>query len=481
MGTATAEPVRERAPATDISPAATSGLSARALCVLLLGFGLSIVDFFVVNVALPTMGRDLDTSAAELELVVSAYGLAYALLLVFGGRLGDAIGRRRLFVIGMAAFTVTSLLCGLAPSILALIIARAVQGAAAALMVPQVLASIHATLDGRRHARAIGMYGATAGLAMVAGQLLGGLIVSANVASSGWRGIFLVNVPIGLFALLALTRSVPETRSEDPARIDRRGTALLAGTLLCLLLPLTEGRALGWPWWSFVVLALAPIGAAVLARHELALEARGGIPLVPPAILRVASVKRGLAVVVPFFASFGGFMFVYALVSQEGLGLTPIVAGAVLAPFAVAFFSASLLTARLVRRFGKGVLGLGAALQCAGLLGLALALASEQHHPLLAVCLPLLVVVGFGQGLVVSPMFRTVLSEVPGHLAGAGTGVLTTTQQSALALGVALLGALYAALVPSLGFAGAASVILALQAGVAASIVVAARGLPALA
>ncbi|HEY1777732.1 MAG TPA: MFS transporter [Solirubrobacteraceae bacterium] len=448
---------------------APAGLSWQALSVLLLGFSLSVTDFFIVNVALPTMGRDLHASDASLELVVSGYGLSYALLLVLGGRLGDGLGRRRLFTIGIGLFTICSLFCGLAPNVLTLIVARVLQGASAALMVPQVLATFHASLDEQRRARAIGLYGATAGLSMIVGQALGGLLVSADIAGSGWRAIFLVNVPIGI-AGLALLRRVPETRSDRPSPIDRPGTVLLTATLLCLLLPLTEGHALGWPWWSWVLLGLVPLGGYAFARKELSLEARGVMPLVPPSIVRVRSVRRGICIALPFFMSFGGFMFVYAIVSQDGLHLKPLTAGLALIPYALAFFGASLQTARLVNRFGNRVMAVGAVMQGFAYGGMALALLAERQHPSWLVFGALFVLTGSGQALLVSPMFRLLLSEVPGHLAGAGTGMLTTLQQSSLAIGVAVLGTLDLELVPKLGIAGGTAVVLGVQSLVAFSV-----------
>src|SRR6202035_1313767 len=213
------------------------------LAVVLVGVLLPMVDFFIVNVALPTIDRDLHASAPMLELVVAAYASAYALLLVVGGRLGDSFGRKRLFLIGMTAFTLTSLACGLAPTAIALVIARAAQGASAAMMVPQVLATIQAATTGERRARALGRYGATGGLAAGLGQVLGGLLISANIDGLGWRPIFLVNVPIGLAGLLLARRYVPDTRHGAPAPIDGRGTLLLGLSVLALLIPLTEGRS----------------------------------------------------------------------------------------------------------------------------------------------------------------------------------------------------------------------------------------------
>src|ERR687886_2478042 len=221
-----------------------------------------MIDFFIVNVALPSMAADLDASTAVLELVVSGYATAYAVLLVVGGRLGDAFGRRRLFLTGMAAFTLTSLLCGLAATAPALVAARVLQGAAAALLVPQTLATIQATGTAASRARAVGWFGATGGIAAVVGQVLGGVLVSADVAGSSWRPIFLVNVPIGLAGLVLGRTLVPETRSPLAARPDLPGTVLLAGAVVAVLLPLTQGRAEGWPAWSVVLLASAPLWAA---------------------------------------------------------------------------------------------------------------------------------------------------------------------------------------------------------------------------
>ena len=241
---------------------ADPALSPLGLFTVLLGAALPLIDFFIVNVALPTMDRDLHAGPAVLELVVAGYGVAYAVLLVLGGRLGDTFGRRRLFLAGMAAFGLTSLACGLAPGAWSLVAARVAQGAAAALMLPQVLATIHSSTSGSRRARALSMYGATAGLSMVAGQILGGVLVAADIAGTGWRAVFLVNVPVAVIGLVLAVRTVPETRSERPAPVDVPGTVLLALSLITLMVPLTEGRAAGWPLWTWLMLGAFPFVAA---------------------------------------------------------------------------------------------------------------------------------------------------------------------------------------------------------------------------
>ena len=471
--------VRPVAAPTTLAPVSHPALSPVALATVLVGVLLAIVDFFIVNVALPTMATDLHASTASLELVVSGYATAYAVLLVVGGRLGDARGRRRLFLAGIVAFTVTSLLCGLAPTATTLIVARVLQGAAAALLVPQTLSTIQATGDMTSRARALGWYGATGGIAAVVGQVFGGMLVSANIAGSSWRPIFLVNVPIGVAGFLFARKHVPETRSPIAAQPDFAGTVLLAAAVVSVLIPLTEGRALGWPMWSIVLLASAPLWTAVFVVIERRLEGRGHTPLVPPSVMRHHSLRRGLLLAGPFFAGFGAFMFVYALVMQDRLGFSPLKAGFALAPMAATFLLASLLMPRLVAKHGRSVITLGALTQ---LTGLALLVGTlESAWPTLGVAELAggLAVMGFGQGLLMPSLIRVVLSDVPVSDAGVGSGVFTTTQQVSLAIGVATLGTLFVSLAPATQFGTlhAAELILGLQALVAGGIAIGSRGL----
>jgi MFS family permease len=418
-------------------------LTAVALATLLVGVVLPTVDFFIVNVTLPTMARDLDASEGMLELVVAGYGVAYAVLLVAGGRIGDARGRRRVFVWGMAAFTVTSLLCGLAPTIGTLVAARVLQGAAAAMMAPQVLSTIQATGDSSSRARALGWLGATGGLSGVVGQIVGGAMVSADVGGSGWRPVFWVNVPVGLMGMWMAVRHVPETRSPRPATPDRAGSLVLALALGALLVPLTEGRAVGWPGWSWALLAAVPLLVCGFVVAERRLERAERSPLVPPLLLRVPSLRQGLTLLFALFATFGGFMFVFTLLIQDGLGFSPVHAGLALAPMGTGFLVASLQMARLVQRHGRTVITVGALLQLAGLLGLGLTFVTAWPAVHSAVLVVPLAVLGLGQGLTMPAAMRLALSEVPLHAAGAAAGVLTTTNQVALAVGVASLGSLF--------------------------------------
>ncbi|MFI2199924.1 MFS transporter [Streptomyces sp. NPDC020192] len=454
------ETVTTRAVRTTAAPPALGGLG---LFTVLLAAALPLIDFFIVNVALPTIGRDLAASEAVLELVVAGYGVAYAVLLVLGGRLGDLFGRRRLFLGGMAAFGLTSLACGLAPDAWSLVAARIAQGASAAAMLPQVLATIQATTSGTRRARAMSLYGATAGLAMVAGQILGGVLVAADVAGTGWRSVFLVNVPVVALGLVLALRVVPETRSQHPEPVDGPGTVLLAVSLLALLAPLTEGRAAGWPLWTWLSLAAFPFAAGAFWAVERRADRAGRTPLVPPSLLALDSLRRGLVLILPFSIGFSGFMFVIALALQQGARLGPVAAGLTLVPMAVVFLFVSLAGPRLIARHGTRVITVGAVVQGVGVLLIVLAAWRDWPHLDFVSLLPGTAVAGAGQALQLPNIFRIVLSEVPAARAGVGSGVMVTTQQSALALGVATLGTLFMTLVPRHGMRDALVITLLVQ------------------
>ena len=457
--TTTPRPVRAAAPPE---------LGGLGLFTVLLAAALPLIDFFIVNVALPTIAADLSASESVLELVVAGYGLAYAVLLVLGGRLGDLFGRRRLFLGGMAAFGLTSLACGLAPTAWTLVAARVAQGAASAAMLPQVLATIQSATSGSRRAKAMGLYGATAGLAMVAGQILGGVLVAADIAGTGWRAVFLVNVPVVLAGLLLATRTVPETRAPRPEPVDGPGTVLLAAALLALLAPLTEGRAAGWPLWTWLSLAAFPFLAGAFFAVERRADRLGRTPLVPPSLFQLVSLRRGLLLILPFSMGFAGFMFVIAVALQEGAGRSPVQAGLALVPLAVTFLFTSIAGPRLIARYGTRVVTAGALIQAVGLALMILAARHSWPDLGLLTLLPGGAIAGVGQALQLPVIFRIVLSEVPPARAGVGSGVMITTQQSALALGVATLGTLFLALVPSMGMRDALVTTLLVQlAGVA--------------
>lgn len=467
--------------ATPDPPAAAQpappGLSGLALMVVLVGYVLSIVDASIVNVALTPISDDLHGGPTALELVVSGYGLTYALGLVLGGRLGDAFGRRGLYAWGLAGFTLTSALCGVAPTIEFLVVARLLQGAAAAMLVPQVLATIQAATTGPARARAIGLYGATAAVGMVIGQILGGLLVSLDVAGIGWRAVFAINVPIGLAALLAIRR-VPPTKAGKKPGFDPLGTMLFGIAMVCVLAVVTAGPDLGWPPWLWALLVVAAAGVLVLVRVERGLEARGGSPLLAPSVLAYPGMRVGLAAVVPFSAAFGAFLFVYALIAQGHFGLSGLASGGGLAPFAVAFFVVTLFTPRIAAALGGRIVTLGATIQGVGLLLLALVLWLGWPHPSLVLVLVGIGLFGVGAALTGPTLFRMVLADVPPAQAGMGSGVLVTSQQMATALGATIGGTVFLSLQDGLSTASASALVPVLLACFVAIVLVISVKLP---
>jgi MFS family permease len=401
-----------------------------------------IISFFTVNVTLGSIGEDLSATPAVLQLVVAAYGVVYASLVAMGGRLGDSFGRKRLLVVGLVVFAFTSLLCAVAQSSGQLVGARFVQGAAAALVAPQVLATLHAANEGHHRARALAWFGVSAGLATSLAFLLGGALSDSAL---GWRGVFWINLPLAAVILAGVVRFVPETRAPRRSSLDLTGAVLLAAALTLLVLPMTEGRATGWPLWTWLCLIGVLPTLGVLAWWQSRLEARGRVPLVPLSLFRFRSIGVGLLAGLPFFLTFGGFMFVYGYAAQAA-GHSPLEIGVSLLPMSVGFLVASLAAGRLVPRYGVWVLTVGALVTAAGFAALG---RTGVDGSLSAVA-----VLGIGFGLVWSPLMAIVLSQIPEHLAGLGSGLLITTMQAGLGLGSAIVGAIY--LGQSDGFANTA-------------------------
>ena len=417
-----------------------------ALAVLLTGAFLPAFDFFVVNVALPDMQANLGARPAEVQFIVAGYGLAFAILLVTGGRLGDMLGRKRMFMAGMAGFTLASALCGLALSPGQLIGARVLQGLTAALMSPQVLAIIRVMFPPGERSRAIGYFATTIGMASIAAQLIGGLLVQANVAGLGWRPIFLVNVPIGAAALLLAARLLPETRADGRPALDGGGIALGTLALLLLVYPLVEGREAGWPAWAWAALALSAPAFLAFIGYEWSLQARGRVPLVPLRLFRDRMFSVGLLMSVTFFSGLAAFFLGITLTLQEGFGLSPLATGLVFAAFGVGFVAGSMQSARVARRIGTPAISLGTALMGLGLASIVvLALRAGGAMPDRRLLVPAMLVYGTGQGLALPTLVAFVLGGRgigPGD-AGSASGVFSMVQQVAFALGVTAIGGIY--------------------------------------
>ena len=420
-----------------------ASLSAAGLAILMAGQLLPLIDFSIVNVALGSIASALNASHIELELMVAVYGVSFAVCLAMGGRLGDNYGRRRLFLAGVSVFGLASLGCGLSTSIEALLVARAIQGIGAALIVPQILATIHVSLTGSRHSFAIGAYGAIGGLAFVLGQVLGGWLVSADVAGLGWRSVFLINIPICLAVLVGSRFYIPETQSDHPVGVDWSGTFLLALALLCLLIPVALGAEFSWSW-PFVITLLCVIPLLLfLWRVEQIKEQNGGIPLLPPHLLKLPSMQFGLILAILFFACWSGFMFSVALTLQAGLGLSPLESGNAFIVLGASYFFGSLVSAKVSARIGKiNTLFLGCAIQMPGILVLIWTFYHLWPNLSILSLIPGTALMGIGQSFIVGSFFRIGLSEVASKDAGAGSAILTTVQQAAFGLGSALLGSI---------------------------------------
>lgn len=403
------------------------------------------VDAFIVNVAIPTIAAELHASAAEIEAVIAIYLIGYGTLVVTGGRLGDIHGTKAVFIAGVFGFSMTSLWCGLTRSGPELIVARLAQGATAALMVPQVLATIHVLFADEARSRAFAVYGVVLGLAGAAGFLLGGVLVTLDVAGLGWRSVFFVNVPVGALIVGAALALMPAAPRRAGTRLDIPGALVLFVGLLCLIGPLLFGRELGWSAWVWLAMILGVAVIAGFVRLERHVAAAGGMPLVDLALLDDAAFTRGLSAVFCFFFANISFYLVMTLFMQNALHIAPLRAGLVFVPLALAFVIASRHSGVRARHRGRLVLIEGCGLQLLGLAALAALVTAVSAPSPWLLALPL-VVFGYGQGLVMAPLSGAVLSTVPARSAGSGAGVYGTTAQIANAAGVAAIGGLYFAI-----------------------------------
>jgi EmrB/QacA subfamily drug resistance transporter len=413
------------------------------LPVILIAMFMAGFDIWAVNVAAPSLQRDLHVSDAALQLIVGGYAFMYASGMVTGGRLGDLFGYKRMFLIGVVTFALASLACGLAPSSGVLVVFRLVQGLTGAVMVPQVVALITASFPARERSGALGWYGATMGLGFVSGQILGGGLIQANILGLSWRAVFLVNVPVGVLAVIVAAVVVPQARGQRRPRLDPLGAVGVSGSLALALVPLTLGRDEGWPVWTWVSLAAAlPVLAATVA-WERRLTRQGGEPLLNLALFRDRAFSAGLLLNFAALFFFGSFMFVLTLLLQSGLGLSPLHAGIVNLPLALTFIAMTLFGPHLAARLGPRSITVGAAFATLGTVALALTAMHAGSSLSGWETAPATGLIGIGQGLMVPSLMGAVLSHVRPEHAGAAAGVLTTTQQFAIASGVAVIGAVF--------------------------------------
>jgi len=414
-----------------------------AAIVLIVGALMDMIDVTIVNVALPSIRRDLHASATQLEWVVSGYMLAFAATLIIAGNLGDKFGRKRLFLCGAALFGLASLAAGLSGSGAELIAARVVQGAAAAAMAPQVLATFRVIFGRAERGKAFGIYGAMLGFASAIGLVLGGLLTGANLFGWEWRSVFYVNVPVAVAALIAGARFVPETKDPGARRPFVAGAVLLAGSLVAIVYPLLEGRQLGWPAWVWPLMAAGVAGLVVLGLIEARRTSTTVAPLLRAGLFRVPAFAAGMGIQLAFFAGMQGFFIAFALWLQAGEHFSPLKAGLTAVAFSVGSFIAAPVAVPLAQKAGRRILAGGAVLMVAGIGGVALAAPHVGVNGSPWPIVPGLVVAGAGLALLVIPLVNVVLAAVPAEVAGGASGLFSTAQQLGGALGVALLGSVF--------------------------------------
>lgn len=430
-------------PSVPHRPAADSGRSGLGLMVLLAATFMAALDIFIVNVAIPAMQSDLHAGAASIQWVVAGFGLAVATGLITAGRLGDIFGRRRVFAVGLALFTVTSAACGVAPTADTLITARVLQGLSAALMGPQVLAILQSAYTGKAQARAFGMYGMTMGVGAVFGQLIGGLLIKADVLGLGWRACFLINVPVGLAALVLAPRALAESRAARRPRLDNTGVALSTAAVVALVLPLIQGRAQGWPLWTWLSLAGSAILGVAFVAHQSRLGRAGGDPVLNTALFRERGFAWGALAQLVFWTGQGSFFLVLALYLQAGRGLGALESGTVFLSIGGGYLITSTTAHRIAARMGAATVPVGALLMAVGLGGLWDAVHASGTTGSLWELVPGLAVDGIGMGMVIAPLTHTALGTVREDLVGSASGVVATIQQIGGALGVALIGIIF--------------------------------------
>ncbi|MFF3319315.1 MFS transporter [Streptomyces sp. NPDC003035] len=436
--------VKEEAAARTATEAVADRRRWVALAIVMTAAFMDLVDATIVNIAIPSIERDLGASFGAIQWITAGYALAFAAGLITGGRLGDIYGRKRLFLLGTAGFTLASALCGFAASPEMLVASRLLQGAAAAMMVPQVLSIIHVTFPAHERGKVFGMFGAIIGLGAVSGPLLGALLTQWNIAGLEWRPIFLINLPVGIAGLLLGRKFITESKAPKALRLDIVGVLLVTLALLMLIYPLTRGRELDWPLWGHLCMAGSLVVFAALVSYEKYKVRKDGSPLIELSLFKVKSFAAGIAVQLTFGVVMGIFFLVWTLYMQIGLGWSPLKAGLTGVPFSIAVSTAAGMSVqKLVPRFGRKVLQAGALTMVAGVL-LYMAMAGRYGTSIDPwQMIPPLVVMGLGMGLIVAPLTDAVLSEVPREHAGSASGLVNTTGQMGMALGLGLVSVVF--------------------------------------
>jgi EmrB/QacA subfamily drug resistance transporter len=450
------------------------------LFVILAAECMDLLDGTVVNVAAPTIHHDLHASASQLQWIVGGYALALAVGLLTGGRLGDLYGRRKMFLIGAAGFTAASAACGFAPTTGALIASRLVQGLFGAMMIPQGLGVIREVFTADELPKAFGLFGPVMGSAAMIGPILGGALISLNLFGSGWRGVFLINLPLGILAVIGAAALLPASRSQRHAdRLDLGGAVLAAVASLAIVYPLIEGREAGWPWWTYASMAASVVLFVLFGLHIRRRQQAGHDPLIQPSIFAHRGYSAGALVLMLYFAGMVGSMLTLTLYLQLGEGFSAIHAGLTMAPFALGTAITAPVSAQKMNTIGgRKLIQAGGLVSIAGYVGVALLVASVDHVTTWQLLGPLLIV-GMGMGLFIVPVFDTIIAAVTDAETGSASGVLNAIQQLGGAIGVAVLGTIFFSVLAHHGFADALRNTIWWQVGLLVALLVISPLLPA--
>jgi EmrB/QacA subfamily drug resistance transporter len=424
-------------------PGAMDAKAWIGLVVILLAAFMELLDVSVVSVAIPAIQKDIDATYAQIQWTLAGYQLAFAAGMITGGRLGDILGRKRMFITGVFAFVLASLLCGLAPSAGLLILFRVIQGLAAAAMFPQVLAIMHVSFPEEKRAAVFGAFGAMASLSGIAGPLLGGILVDADVFGWGWRTIFLINLPVGLIALALAPSLVKESRSGERVRLDLPGALLVTAAVVLLVYPVIQGRDAGWPAWTWISMAASVPVFAVFTWWQHVKKRRGGSPLVELRLFFQRAFSVGLVVSLLFWTAIASVFLVLTIFMQAGWNFSPLHAGLTFLPLAGASVVGSGIAVPLAPKIGRTVVQLGCLICIAGIAWLMITVHDQTTSLTTWKLTPSFVVFGIGLGMLIATLNDLILTGVRNDDAGSATGVLNTAGQVAGAVGVAIIGLIF--------------------------------------
>nr|WP_280521241.1 MFS transporter [Paenibacillus mangrovi] len=406
---------------------------------MLLSTFMTVANNFIVNVAAPSIQLGLKANFSNVQFIITSYTLAFAVALIIGGRLGDRFGQKRILLLGVAGFTLSSLFCGLSANILILTVARILQGLSAALISPQVLSLIQITYPLERRGAIFGLYGAIQGLAASTGQIIGGLLLLVNPWDLDWRTIFFFNVPIGLF-ILCLTPFIPESNTSNKTKFDWAGAALLSVSLLLLVYPLVQGQKEGWPLALIFSLIFSIPLLATFVWFEKRVQRNNRAPFMQMDLFRNRLFTVGMLVAFVLMSSQAAFFLITAYLLQIGLSFSALKAGGVILPMGIGYFLASLLSSKSIGKVGNHVLTIGSILTASGYLFLALSVSTTGTSPAIALWIPSLLALGFGQGFIAAPLTNIVLAKIPKSDVGSASGIFVTGFQIAYAIGISLIG-----------------------------------------